>query len=485
MDQRVDVIVVGDGVLGLSIAFALADSPGGPRVALVGRPGPGASAAAGAMLSVLGELTGNSLRTVVSRERVELTVSAAHRWPRWRDRVRAVAGGAAGGDGFGSGTFLLLNGASSTLDDESFGVVEAFASQRGLPVEAVDPADIPAYRPFDADRAIRALFLPDERFLDARQWLAVLESALTGLGNVSVYRDDEPLPQSHGDGFVVVAGGARIVAEKVVVAAGAWTPRVVAALCPDVVLMPVVSGAGVGLRVRTPVPFRAVVRTPNRAFACGLHAVPQADDSVYLGATNNPEFEPQHAPTLSNLHHLSTFVVEQFHQDLATASMLHGHVGNRPITMDGYPMLGETRAPGLWVATGTYREGIHTSPVIAEEIAAGVLTGMSALPAQFVPDRDPLIEWEITDAVREAARHRHALAVEHRMRPPIIGQWPQWLGQMYHDGVARAYAALPDGFVLPPELAPLAYEEPGRLAAVIAHYRAHRLALSRRIAQPG
>ncbi|MFJ5835020.1 hypothetical protein [Streptomyces sp. NPDC093089] len=53
----VDVVVVGAGVLGRSIAYALACGEPGTRVVLSGRRGPGASEAAGAMLGVLGEVT--------------------------------------------------------------------------------------------------------------------------------------------------------------------------------------------------------------------------------------------------------------------------------------------------------------------------------------------------------------------------------------------------------------------------------------------
>ena len=77
-----DVMIVGNGVLGLSIAFALADRPESPRVAVVGKCGAAAaSAAAGAMLGVLGEITGNSLRTAISTEKSEMALDAARCWP--------------------------------------------------------------------------------------------------------------------------------------------------------------------------------------------------------------------------------------------------------------------------------------------------------------------------------------------------------------------------------------------------------------------
>jgi glycine oxidase len=469
VDEQVDVIVIGDGVIGLSIAFAAASSSARPRVALIGRPGPGASRAAGAMLGVFGEITGGSFRTANSRARVELTMAATQRWEQWRERVGDLTG--LGENGFGTGTFLLLNGASSRLDDENYAAIESFATECSEPVESVDPSDIPGYRPFEGDRASRALYLPNERFLDARRWLASLHTGLTALDNVSVHRHESPVPQQDPSGYAVQVGQHRIVSDQAVVAAGVWSPEVVRSLCPDVTLLPVVSGAGTGIRVRTPVPIRAVLRTPNRSFACGLHAVPQTDGTVYLGGTNNVSITPEHFPTLSNLHYLADSMVGQFHEQLATAAVVHNYFGNRPIGLDTYPLLGPTAAPGLWVATGTYREGMQTSPLIAEEITAGLLTGHCALPAQFAPDRGPITEWDTAEALKEAARHCHSITVETRMRPPVMGRWPQWLRHMYHETLSQAYATLPNGFVLHPELAPLAYERPHELATLITQHQ--------------
>jgi glycine/D-amino acid oxidase-like deaminating enzyme len=463
-----DVVVLGDGVLGLSIAFALADSPQRPVVALVGKPGPGASRAAGAMLSVLGELTATSLRTPASRERVGMTLRAAQQWPAWRQRVRASAGAGARDDGYRRGTFMILNSASSTLDQDSIAAMESFAGERNIPAENVDPRDIPGYWPFDRDRAIKALYFADEPSFDARGWLATLESALQAMPTATVHRHAGPQLRPDGDRFYIQAGDTRLTTDKVVVAAGAWTPHVVAALAPDVEIIPVVSGGGTALRLRTPASAPAVVRTPNRAFGCGLHLVPQADGTVYLGATNNVTLTPEHAPTLANLHHLTENAVDQFHQQLTTASLAHTHFGNRPVALDGYPLLGATSAPGLWVATGTFRDGIQLSPFIAEQIAADILTGDSALPQRFKPCRALLTDWDTSDAIDEAARHLHAVAVETRLRPPIMGDWPQRLHDMYAHTLTIAYAALPSEFVLPPELAPLAYEH-GRELATLLH----------------
>ncbi|EST24232.1 hypothetical protein [Streptomyces roseochromogenus] len=80
MRQHVDLAVVGDGILGRSIALAVAERDSDRTVLLVGRAGPGASRAAGAMLGAVAEVTTDSLRTETARARVELARIASHRW---------------------------------------------------------------------------------------------------------------------------------------------------------------------------------------------------------------------------------------------------------------------------------------------------------------------------------------------------------------------------------------------------------------------
>ncbi|MFI6151364.1 NAD(P)/FAD-dependent oxidoreductase [Kitasatospora sp. NPDC051170] len=467
-----DVIVVGAGVVGRSLAFELASRAPELRVVLSGRRGAGASEAAGAMLGALGEVTAAALATRHGRLRVELAVEAAGRWPQWRRRVREALARPVG-DGYGTGTFVLLNAVGSVLDERSFAAIARAGHEFGVPVEEVEPAEVPALRPLDNDRALRAMHLPAEGFLDARRWLASLDAALAALPNVT--RVPSATLQADGSGYLLRGRGGRFTAPTVVVAAGAWTVPLVEALDPDLTLMPVATAEGTALTVTAPLPLPAVLRTPNRAYACGLHAVPQADGTWYLGATAAPALAPGDAPHLGGVRFLLDAALGQLHHGLAAARLRRTHHGNRPIGLDGHPLLGATGRPGLWVATGTHRDGLHASPLIAEELASEILDGNSSpWLAPWRPEREPISDWTLDDAVAEAAAHHQALAAETRMRPPLTGAWPQALADSYHQQLAAAYARLPDGFVLPPELAPLAYEHTSALAKVLDSFQQRR-----------
>ncbi|MEU3740015.1 FAD-dependent oxidoreductase [Streptomyces sp. NPDC032198] len=220
--RQADVLVVGAGVVGRSLAFALAAAEPSIRVVLAGDTGGGTSAAsgaAGAMLSALGEVTGLGPRTRHGRLRTELAIEAAGRWPSWREQVRVCAPTAPQHDGYGTGTFMILNSVSSALDEVSFTAVARTAREYGLPCQETAPADI-RYRPLDNDRALRAWYLPKEGFLDARAWLATLDAVLAAQPNIT-RTPAGTLTAARGGGYLLQTPAGVFTASRAVVAAGA------------------------------------------------------------------------------------------------------------------------------------------------------------------------------------------------------------------------------------------------------------------------
>jgi glycine oxidase len=71
---------------------------------------------------------------------------------------------------------------------------------------------------------------------------------------------------------------------------------------------------------------------------------------------------------------------------LAGATELERWAGIRPGTKDGLPILGESRAPGVFLALGLYRNGVLYSPAVAEMLADTILNGRP-FPSGFSPRR--------------------------------------------------------------------------------------------------
>jgi glycine oxidase len=61
--------------------------------------------------------------------------------------------------------------------------------------------------------------------------------------------------------------------------------------------------------------------------------------------------------------------------------------GVRPAAPDGLPILGETATPGLFVATGQFRNGILFAPAVAETMCRLILGEDVPEIAGFTPQR--------------------------------------------------------------------------------------------------
>ncbi|MEV8439578.1 FAD-dependent oxidoreductase [Actinosynnema sp. NPDC051121] len=96
---NVDVAVVGNGVLGLSVAVEVARRAPELRIAVIGPPDrPGAAtAAAGAMLNCFGEVTRHTGGHPAARAKFALARETLDRWPQWLGQLADEAGPEAGG----------------------------------------------------------------------------------------------------------------------------------------------------------------------------------------------------------------------------------------------------------------------------------------------------------------------------------------------------------------------------------------------------
>ncbi len=134
------------------------------------------------------------------------------------------------------------------------------------------------------------------------------------------------------------------------------------------------------------------------------------------------------------------------------------------------PIVGPTDLPGLWIVTGTYRDGLSLAPVIARAVAAGLLGDSGPqLPPEFRPLRPPASPWTRSAAIADATANTLAVAAEHETRLAGSG-WSSYVAELVHERLTRVYGGWPDEFVLPPDLAGVAQEDGDELRRAIQAY---------------
>jgi len=87
------------------------------------------------------------------------------------------------------------------------------------------------------------------------------------------------------------------------------------------------------------------------------------------------------------VHFLLECGIEQINPALYRSPLLKTRTGNRPVTTDGFPLIGETSWDGLFILTGTYRDGFHKSPVLAQMIAEEIMGEDPTWQHDYKPER--------------------------------------------------------------------------------------------------
>ncbi|ALG10538.1 hypothetical protein AOZ06_29850 [Kibdelosporangium phytohabitans] len=178
-----DVVVVGNGSLGLSLGLVLARR--GVRVAVLGRPHrPGAaSTAAGAMIGTFGEVTTTLLKSDYGRTKLDWAYRASRMWPQW---LASLSPDSDGTDLLtADGTIVMLNTIGlPEIDTENYRAIRRALTEYDEPYEDIE--DIGWLDPEPAARPLRAMFLHHEHAVNAPELLVRLEKAFLGAGGALI-----------------------------------------------------------------------------------------------------------------------------------------------------------------------------------------------------------------------------------------------------------------------------------------------------------
>ncbi len=452
MSQR--TVVVGNGVLALSLAVELVSRKHPGEILVVGQPArPGcATLAAGAMLNSFAELEEGSLDTPIDRTRFDLSREATSAWTSWVGKLRSM--GAEVEPRWG--TVILNNAASNALDDANFNAILAALKDFNEPFEEIDPSSIRGYSPSPRSRAIRAIRLPREGYVNPRDLLSAYERILIAServkfvpASVTGLRIEDSKIQG-----VQIEDGEPLTADTVIIANGAGCSRLFAEHLELRDIPRVFYGVGCSLLVNTgDLTPDTVIRTPNRGLACGIYQVPYERGVSCIGATNFISPEPEFHVRLTSAEALMRAAMDQLNTGYYKAGLAKINIGFRPTSADTYPILGKTRVPGLFVISGTKRDGIHMAPIWAAEMA-NLIFGAAADPRidAFRPHRPLIREMTKERAIAKTLRHMLSAAYQHDFELPKMG-WERRIEDFLSARIEDVYreTGITD-FGIPPEL---------------------------------
>jgi glycine oxidase len=450
-----DVIVIGDGILGVSTVFALIQKDPSLSIGLVGNRNNscGATLAAGAMLGCFGEVTRETLGSQYSKAKFEMGLRATKIWPKWLEQIN---------DSLPKnkqcrlnlGTSVILNSKSGKLDSDNFDAIIAALEINSEPYDRINPFEISGLNPVEDSRPIKAVHIPNEGFLNPLELLSSFDFLFEQNSKIKLISDKVCDFNLSGDAihFVQTESGLKLQANRYLIAAGANSQELLDKIPRLGKLIPkIIFGAGCSLLVekRDNAKINHVIRTPNRAFACGLHVLPRGTEALYIGATNMPTTISEHLPRMGHLHFLMQCAIEQINHYLHEAKVLKCIAGNRPISLDTFPLIGGTSINNLWLLTATYRDGLHQSPVLATIMAKQILGKLPSFDNIFKPERPFIQSITYEQALSDGIDHYMATAYEQSMVLPRVG-WNSMVKELIAERIKKIYNDL--GFVIPTDL---------------------------------
>ncbi len=343
------VIVVGAGVIGLLTAFHLATA--GVRIELIDRSSAGRESS----------WAGGGIVSPLYPWRYSPAVTALAHWsqdfyPQLGQQLLAETG--VDPEVFVTGLYWL------DLDDEAEAL--AWAAREGRPLAPVAIDRVHAAVPPLGPGFRHAIHMAGVANVRNPRLTRALREALLHMPNVSV-REDCEVRRFVRDGQRVTGvntADGELLAERVVLCAGAWSGELLASLGFSLPVEPV---KGQMILFKYAEDF-----LPAMVLAKGRYAIPRRDGHILVGSTlEHAGFDK--TPTSEALESLKASAFELLPQ-LVDAELVGHWAGLRPGSPEGIPFIGPVPGvDGLWLNCGHYRNGLVLAPASCQLLADLIL----------------------------------------------------------------------------------------------------------------
>jgi glycerol-3-phosphate dehydrogenase len=416
--ERADVVVIGGGVIGCAIAWALASS-GIDDVVIVEREpdvGEGASKANSAIVHTGFDAKHGSIEATLLRR-------AASLWPEVIDALEVPF--------LRSGALMLARSPEdlARLRDG----VRPLAEAHGVLTELLDAADLRSVAPYVTETALAALSIPDESIIDPF-WLtrAYAEAAMSGGTRVIRGRPVTGLAVDDRGVRVELSDGRVIEAEQAVDAAGLRADEIARMAGEDFAITPrrgqfLVSEETFGVdRIVLPVP---------GPMGKGMLVTPIVFGGILLGPTAHDEDEKDDRGSRLDEAGAIVEAASALVPDVAAAVPVRSFVGLRPVSPTGDFILRPSAAGDrLWLACGIRSTGISVSPAVGMQVAEDVLhaRGWAHRPRHVAPP-----PFEFAESAGDVACLCRGVSVGE-----LAGACARPLGPTTLDGVKRRGGAM-------------------------------------------
>ena len=379
MPKSADVVVIGAGVVGCSVAYYLARE--GVSVTILEREaiGSGASAHATGSLSLLGAEFSPGASFEIAR-------ASYSEFQQIVPELEAT-----------TGMDLLYQRRPSlrlALDDEEADLIKSLMvwQQPHVKMRWIDAKEVHSIEPRLSPSIVGAVYEDESAQLDSyRLNLALARGAELKGANI-VNREVTGLVTSGPTISGVKTASEEIHCGTVVVAAGTWSRAFTPWLDFPVPVRPL---KGERLLLNYPgEPLSVLISSPKRG-----HMISRMDGFTSVGSTGGRDYDQKEIfwgeefdrqPTATARLELLQRAIDVF-PDLERAELVQQLAGSRPLSPDSKPIIGPVPGrEGVLLATGHTTKGIHLGPITGRIIADYICRGSTQVVSdmsQLLPDR--------------------------------------------------------------------------------------------------
>jgi glycine oxidase len=364
-----DVVVIGGGIIGCSVALRLAQAKAKVTVLERGEIGAEASSAAAGMLAPQGEMISPPAFS-------DLCLKSRDLYPQFAAEIEELSGEKVGYRTDGAALVGISDAECHELE-ETYHVQTA----RGLPLELLTGAEARRRVPGLAAEIRTALFVPGDHWLDNVRLMTALAKACERLGvTLRPHTEVKKLNATGGKVESVTVGGngagANLSASQFILAAGCWSRDLTASPAMEKSLQPC---RGQILEFESPEELPHVVRAGH------FYLVPRSGRRVVAGTT--AEYTGYEKAVTAEGMRSVIEGVSRIAPFIRNYRFLRAWSGLRPDTRDHLPVIGHGALSNLIYSTGHFRNGILLAPANAQLVAELALTGTPSVPLEIYSPR--------------------------------------------------------------------------------------------------
>ena len=371
-----NIIIIGGGVIGLSIGWQLVKAGASVTIYERDRAGRAASWAAAGMLAPLAE------SHTEEPELLNLGCESLALYPQW---VRELETDAQMSIGYRVEGTLIVG--LETDDTDQLRHLYKAQQHLGVDVNWLSGREARNIESSLSPYVTAAIHCKTDYQVDNRMMVDALQRAYQVCGGL--LHENIPIKRIVIENGVVTGVQTQQGFQEsdiVVLSAGCWSAQIEG--LPDAIIPPVrpVKGQMLALQMEEGIEIKTVIRTVRARYPTSVYLVPRSDGRLIVGATSE-EMGFDTRLTAGGMFELLRGAWEAV-PGVYELPILETWAGLRPGSRDNAPILGKTPVENLIYATGHYRNGILLTPITAYEIAKLILTGeTSETIAPFQLDR--------------------------------------------------------------------------------------------------